>query len=105
MPWLFGSSKVKRERDSAISQAATSSFTALLWKTRYEELIKEYNELVRRVNEKGGEQFLEHGSIHPQGIQISKDDLKVLIQLCHPDKHGGKESAVEITKKLLLLRE
>ncbi len=102
---LFTSSKTKRERDRAITEAATSSFTSLLWKTKYEALIKEHNELIRHINEKGGEQFLKEGSIHPQGIQISKDDLKVLIQLCHPDKHGGKESAVEITKKLLLLRE
>jgi hypothetical protein len=37
-------------------------------------------------------------------IDDSMGYSEYIIQLCHPDRHGGKESAVEITKKLLLLR-
>ena len=36
--------------------------------------------------------------------QFTNDEIKTLTSLCHPDKHGGKESAVRITQKLLKLR-
>lgn len=35
---------------------------------------------------------------------FNEDQLKTLINLCHPDRHGGKQSAVEITQILLSLR-
>jgi hypothetical protein len=35
---------------------------------------------------------------------IPADMLKTLIMLCHPDKHGGKESATRATQYLLSLR-
>lgn len=40
----------------------------------------------------------------PAKTPFTKDEIRTLIQLCHPDKHGGKESAVTITQKLLKLR-
>ena len=55
--------------------------------------------LVDRINEKGGEEFLER-DINP----FSDDELKKMIALCHPDKHNGKESAKEITQKLSSMR-
>lgn len=79
-------------------------FSSIMYRSRYEQLLKEYNDLVRRINDKGGETFLKHGSVGAKGLDLTQDDLKIIIQLCHPDRHGGKESAVEITKKLLLLR-
>lgn len=33
--------------------------------------------------------------------QFSKDEIKALVSLCHPDKHNGKESAKNMTAKLL----
>lgn len=36
--------------------------------------------------------------------QFDDKEIKTLISLCHPDKHGGKESAVSITQKLLKMR-
>lgn len=36
--------------------------------------------------------------------QFSETQLRTLIQLCHPDKHGGKASAVEITQHINQLR-
>ena len=36
--------------------------------------------------------------------EFSGEELRTLISLCHPDRHGGKESAVRITQKLLALR-
>lgn len=32
--------------------------------------------------------------------QFTKEQLTVLIQLCHPDKHGGRESANRMTQLL-----
>ena len=32
--------------------------------------------------------------------QFNKEQLTVLIQLCHPDKHGGRESANRMTQLL-----
>lgn len=40
----------------------------------------------------------------PAPTSLSPGDLKRLISLCHPDKHGGKPMAVEMTQKLLSLR-
>lgn len=62
--------------------------------------VEKWNALVRRINEKGGEQFL---SSNP-AKQFTAEELKTLLQLCHPDKHDGKESAKRITQKLLELR-
>lgn len=39
-----------------------------------------------------------------QSGQFTPAEIKTLIQLCHPDKHGGKQSAVHITSKLLKMR-
>lgn len=40
----------------------------------------------------------------PAPTVLSTEDIKRLISLCHPDKHGGKPMAVEMTQKLLSLR-
>jgi hypothetical protein len=71
----------------------------------YKELQVKWNDLVERVNEKGGEDFLKHG-IMPEDAppQFSQDEIKRLLMLCHPDKHDGKAMAVEMTQKLLRLR-
>lgn len=63
-------------------------------------LLREWNALVRRINAKGGEAFLNGNS-----KQLDDGDIKRLLMLCHPDKHGGKEMAHEMTQKLLALRE
>lgn len=36
---------------------------------------------------------------------FSDEDIKRLLMLCHPDKHGGKEMARQMTTKLLTLRK
>ena len=36
--------------------------------------------------------------------ELDPDDLRKLINLCHPDKHGGKSVAAEMTQKLLELK-
>ncbi len=37
--------------------------------------------------------------------QFTEAQLRTLLQLCHPDKHGGKESAVLITQHINQLRK
>ena len=79
---------------AAIAQLATH------YKTEHSKLVAEWNALVRRVNAKGGEEFLDSPS-----TQLTQDEIKKLLQLCHPDKHGGKQLAVDMTARLLLLRK
>lgn len=37
--------------------------------------------------------------------QFNQDELRSLVQLVHPDKHGGKEVAVRMTQKINSLRK
>ena len=81
--------------------------TAREWQARYydaelarQELLKEWNALVTKINAKGGAAFLDGA----EQKQLSDEDIKRLLMLCHPDKHGGKKMAEEMTQKLLALR-
>ena len=40
----------------------------------------------------------------PAASAIPQDLLRSMIQLCHPDRHGGKESAQRVTAWLLKQR-
>jgi len=72
----------------------------------FSDIMNKYNLLVMRINKLGGEDFLRGAKIPENTPQIfSREEIKRLILLCHPDKHGGKEMSHEITKKLLLLRD
>lgn len=72
---------------------------------RYNNLIEEWNGLVRQINERGGQAFLDGTMREQQNTQFSEAELHTLLSLCHPDKHGGKESATRITQKLIAMRE
>lgn len=72
---------------------------------RYNNLIDEWNGLVRQINERGGQAFLDGQMPSQQNTQFSEAELRTLLSLCHPDKHGGKESATRITQKLIAMRE
>ena len=83
--------------------------TAREWQARYyasemarEALTKKWNALVDRINAKGGENFLQDATVGAK--QLDDEDIKRLLMLCHPDKHGGKKMAEEMTQKLLALR-
>lgn len=39
------------------------------------------------------------------GVQITRERLRQLIQLCHPDKHNNSSASVEATQWLLELRK
>ena len=65
---------------------------------RYYELSSEWNLLIHKINEMGGQDFLNGGA------QFDQSEIKKLITLCHPDKHSGKAVATEMTQRLLELR-
>lgn len=71
---------------------------------KYNQLVDEWNGLVRQINERGGQAFLDGTMREQQNTQFSEAELRTLLSLCHPDKHGGKESATRITQKLIAMR-
>ena len=70
------------------------------YQQRYSELVKEWNRVVGEINARGG--WCAVMEAPPR--QLDKADIQKLLSLCHPDKHGGKEIAQEMTVKLLKLR-
>ncbi len=74
-------------------------------KTEFSQQITKWNDLVTTINNKGGEDFLENAQILQDKVLLEKSDIKKLISLCHPDKHRGKDTAIEMTQKLLLVRK
>jgi hypothetical protein len=79
---------------------------ALRLRHDYVGLLQRWNRLVETINSKGGQKFLDHGQVPKEQPELfSKEDLRKLISLCHPDRHGGSKVAVEVTQKLLLLKE
>lgn len=81
---------------------ARANIEALTYKSNFNSLISKWNDLVHRVNARGGEAFLSGNVTAPK--QLEDKDIQKLLMLCHPDKHGGKPMAEEMTKKLLALR-
>lgn len=70
----------------------------------HEHLERKWASLVNQINRKGGQEFLDRGSMGGSKSKFSGQDLKSLITLCHPDKHKGSSLATEITQKLLEMR-
>lgn len=62
---------------------------------KYAALVAQWNSLVRRVNARG---------VIESSNPFDKKDIRKLLSLCHPDKHGGSEVAEEMTRKILKLR-
>ncbi len=42
---------------------------------------------------------------HDPASGLSEPDIRLLIQLCHPDKHNGSAASAKATQLLLGLRE
>lgn len=77
----------RKKYDKAISQVATATVAIIAATQMIEMLTEQVQEL------KGKSQV------------FTPDEIKTLITLCHPDKHGGKDSAHRMTQKLLQLRK
>ena len=67
-------------------------------RTERNELTVEFNELMTKWNARSN-------NSRNVSVQLDQTSIKKLITLCHPDKHGGKRSAVEATQLLLSLRK
>lgn len=82
---------------------------ALMLRIKLSSIQTKWNDLVRRINAKGGEEFLKFGTIGKDTArtvhQFTDDELRSLLQLVHPDKHNGKQSAVVMTQKINALRK
>lgn len=65
-------------------------------------LRNKWNSLVDKLNRKGGQDFIDNAELGKK--VFTKEEIEVLISLCHPDKHCGSKKAEEITKKLLSMR-
>lgn len=73
--------------------------------SKYSNLAERWNELTAEINYLGGREFLENATIGGGTVtQFTEDELRSLLQLVHPDKHGGKESAHRLTQKINQLR-
>lgn len=67
----------------------------------YQALLSKWNRLAERINKLGGEDFLSGEREKP----FCDEDIRKLLQLCHPDVHGGKPLAQEMTVRLLEMRK
>lgn len=76
------------------------------WYSSYQELQAKWNDVVEQINKKGGMDFLNNGTLvgAKTSKQFTDEELRSLLQLVHPDKHGGKQSAVTMTQKINALR-
>lgn len=66
--------------------------------SQYKSLIERWNNLARKVNDNGGVEMI------GKRCQFTDSELRSLLQLVHPDKHDGKESAKILTQKINQLR-
>ena len=92
----------KSTYDSCYSDLMSLRISFEVLKRRHEELAKNWNDLVRKINHKGGESFLDQEPIF--GCQFNEYDLKQILILCHPDKHNNSEKSNIITKKINEIR-
>jgi hypothetical protein len=70
-----------------------------------DRLIDEQNKLIARQRAEIARLQSSPVTALAQLLTFDKDEIKSMIALCHPDRHGGKESAVRITQKLLKLKD
>lgn len=90
----------KLEDDRHLLDIAQSQTQQMI--SKYRRLLRDWNNLVDRVNAIGGERALS-GSAN--ALNMGEDDIKRLLQLCHPDRHRNSDLSVEMTQKLLQLRD
>lgn len=73
---------------------------------KYNKVVENLNNLVRQVNAAGGLDAMRKAQAKnndvPRGTnQFTTDELKSLLRLVHPDKHGGSNpKATQLTAKI-----
>lgn len=91
---MFGFFKEKKELEAKVKELELA----------HSFLLHKWNNLVRQINEKGGQAFLNGMVPSPGNKQFTDAELRSILQLVHPDKHGGKASAIAITQKINAIR-
>src|SRR5262245_49331215 len=76
---------------------------ALALSLAYQQLVKQWNETVDKINARGGRAFLDNPA--PIGASLNLDQVNRLIKLAHPDRHAQSQTSVEMTQVLLKMRE
>jgi hypothetical protein len=110
IPFVLNSTHVKRmtEMEAFFKQAARSAIakSALAKDTEISKWRREASDWEAEAQQ-WQKKYYNALSKTPNSssAQFTKEEIRVLLQLVHPDKHGGKASAVEITKKLNQLRQ
>ncbi len=74
------------------------------YKVLFHKEQKDYISLALFIERHGGIENIEKNN-NKQNKQFNNKEIDTLIRLCHPDKHNGKDSATEITQKLLEIRK
>lgn len=91
--------------DEAIKKLSESEYnlkkSTLTAKTLKEQITALHAENYRME----GRLYASQRSKQAPSSSFSPDELRSLLQLVHPDKHGGKESAVRLTQKINELRK
>lgn len=99
---------LQKKYDKVLETARKTKYQLEILLGQYHALLQQYNNMVHRINKLGGEEFLNKAKIPnvvvKQEKQFDAEEIKRLIQLCHPDKHNGKPMAVEMTARLVKMR-
>lgn len=103
--------KVHRELDFSNRQVRSYRNELADLKRRHAADIRDWNNLVAWVKSVGGIKHVNHvmrgGQSTNSSIasELDSKDFQKILMLIHPDKHGGKQMAVEMTAKVLEIRK
>lgn len=89
--------KLRREREALVLMLKETERD----RDGYKHVAHDY---YRKWKRGGGEETIRTVTKTVTTNPFTRDELTILIQLCHPDKHGGKPSANAMTQKLNQLR-
>lgn len=97
---------MKRDKDRAIELAEQSLAKATKLLKDVNDLRVENMKLATLLTKARMEATIAQAgsNLRARSLQFDNDDIKRLIRLCHPDKHGNSETANIMTKKLLNMR-
>ncbi len=100
--------KVHRELDFSNRQVRSYRNELADLKRRHAADILDWNNLVAWVKSVGGIKHVNHvmrGGHSSIASELDSKDFQKILMLIHPDKHGGKQMAVEMTAKVLEIRK
>jgi hypothetical protein len=93
----------KSKHDKVVNDRNDAQLQVALLAAQITRLRAKWDDLVSKVNAKGGQAFLDHGEIYGfagASSQFTTDELKAIRRLVHPDKHNGSKSSNDLTTKL-----